>query len=208
IALVTLMGFSVLGVAGVVTAAPTAHPTIVCIGDSITGAWPEILQQRLGPGWTVIDKGKGGDNADQMLARFNTDVVANHPQFVTICAGTAAFGPTMGPKEIEPSIIKMCVLAVANGIKPVLCTIPPYEKYGVYIQSVNELNAWVKGYAAAQGYNVIDFYALLNDPANPGHYLTQYSAGDGIHPNTQGYQAMGAYVPLKVFATSSSSKLS
>ena len=200
--LVTLIGIAVLGTAGVGTAALTTQQKIVCIGDSITGAWPEILQQRLGPGWTVIDKGRGGDNADQMLARFSTDVVAKHPQFVTICAGTAAFGPTMGPKEIEPSIMKMCVLAVANGITPVLCTIPPYEKYGVYIQSVNELNAWVKTYAGAKGYNVIDFYALLNDPTNPGHYLMQYSSGDGIHPSAQGYKAMGEYVPLEVFATS------
>jgi acyl-CoA thioesterase-1 len=137
-----------------------------------------------------------------MLSRFSADVIANNPQFVVICAGTAALGDGEGTKQIESNVAKMCDLAVANGIRPVLCTIPPRDENGAYIQSVNELNAWVKGYAAGKGCNVIDFYALLNDPANPGHYLAQYSAGDGIHPNTQGYQAMGAYVPLKVFATS------
>ncbi|MGZ7169400.1 MAG: SGNH/GDSL hydrolase family protein, partial [Halobacteriota archaeon] len=167
-----------------------------------TRTWPEILQQRLGAGWTVIDKGKSSDSADGMLARLNTDVVANHPQFVVICAGTAALGQAMAPKQIEPNVTQMCNLAVANGTKPVLCTIPPREdKNGTCIQSVNELNAWVKTYAAAKGYKVIDFYALLNDTANPGHFLKQYSSGDGVHPNAQGYQAMGAYVSSKVFAT-------
>jgi acyl-CoA thioesterase-1 len=184
------------------TPTPTAQHNIVCIGDSITDIWPESLQQRLKAGWTVIDQGVGSDSTDQMLSRFDTDVIANHPQFVVICAGTAALGDGEGTIQIESNIAKMCDLAVANGIRPVLCTIPPREdQNGAYIQSVNELNAWVKGYAAGKGCNVIDFYALLNDPANPGHYLAQYSAGDGKHPNTKGYQAMGPYVPLTVFAT-------
>ena len=197
-----MLTLTVLNSAGVGMAAPTAQHKIVCIGDSITSTWPEIVQQRLGAGWAVIDKGVGGDSADQMLSRFDSDVIANHPQFVVICAGTAALGHGDRTVQIEKNIAMMCDLAVANGIRPVLCTIPPREdENGAYIQSVKELNAWVKGYAAGTGYNVIDFNALLSDPTNPGHFLTQYGAGDGIHPNTQGYQAMGAYVPLKVFAT-------
>ncbi len=208
------MTLIVLSTVGVVTAAPTAPQTvtatttgpqkIVCIGDSITRTWPAILQQRLGSGWTVIDKGVPSDTTAGMLSRFNADVIANHPQFVVICAGTAALSHGEGTQQIEPSIAKMCDLAVANGITPVLCTIPPREDkpvlfYNVYAQSVNDINGWVKTNAAAKGYSVIDFYALLNDPAHPGHYLAQYSAGDGVHPNAQGYQAMGAYVPLTVF---------
>ncbi|MGZ4904889.1 MAG: GDSL-type esterase/lipase family protein, partial [Halobacteriota archaeon] len=180
----------------------TAPQTVVCIGDSITRTWPEILQQRLGAGWTVIDKGVGGDATAGMLARFNADVIANHPRFVVICAGTAALGQGEGTQQIESNIAKMCGLAGANGIKPVLCTIPPREdNNGAYIQSVNDINSWVKTYAAGKGYNVIDFYALLDNPANPGHYRMQYSSGDEEHPNTQGYQAMGEYVPLKIFTT-------
>ena len=197
---VTLMTLPVLNTVGVVTAAPTTPQTIVCIGDSITEPWPAILQQRLGPGWTVIGKGVGGDPTVGMLSRFNADVIANHPQYVVICAGTAAMGCGEGPQQIGANIAKMCDIAAANGIKPVLCTIPPREdNNGVYVPSVNDVNAWVKIYAAAKGYSVIDFYALLNDPAHPGHYLTQYSAGDGVHPNAQGYQAMGNYVPLTIF---------
>ncbi|MGZ7198252.1 MAG: GDSL-type esterase/lipase family protein, partial [Halobacteriota archaeon] len=85
------------------TVTATAPQKIVCIGDSITQTWPDILQQRLGSGWRVIDKAIGGDSADMMLARFNTDVVAIHPQFVVICVGTAALGHGTGSQQIEPS---------------------------------------------------------------------------------------------------------
>jgi lysophospholipase L1-like esterase len=203
IMLVTLMTLTVLNTVGVVTATPTAPQKIVCIGDSITEPWPAMLQQRLGSGWTVIGKGVGGDSTAGMLSRFNADVIANHPQFVVICAGTAALGQGEGTEQIESNIAQMCDLAVANGIRPVLCTIPPREDHnGAYIQCVNDINLWVKGYAARNEWDVIDFYALLNDPANPGHYRTQYSSGDGVHPNYQGYQAMSEYVPLKIFGLS------
>ncbi len=199
-----MMALTVLNMTGVATAAP-APQKIVCIGDSITRTWPEILQQRLGSGWKVINKGVPSDTTAGMLARFDTDVIANHPQFVVICAGTAALSHGEGTKQIESNIAKMCDLAVANGIKPVLCTIPPrsdktiYFVYNAYSPSVNQLNSWVKTYASGKGYSVINFYSLLNNPWYAGHYLKKYSAGDGVHPNDAGYQAMGAYVPLKTF---------
>ena len=185
-----------------VTQAPTSSrgtQTIVCIGDSIVRKWPNVLEQRLGGGWKVIAKRGDANTTDQMLARFDTDVVAYHPTFVIILAGTAHLEPGVGPKKVEPGIAKMCERARAKGIKPILCTIPPDNEDGVSIAWVNELNTWIKSYARLQGHDVIDFYALLNDPTNPGHMLKEYSSGDRIHPNDAGYQAMGAYVPLKTF---------
>lgn len=182
--------------------APTSSrgtQTVVCIGDSITRKWPSVLEERLGSGWKVIAKRGDADTTDQMLERFDTDVIAYHPTFVIILAGTAHLEPGVGPKKVEPSIAKMCERARANGIKPVLCTIPPDNEDGVSIAWVNELNTWIKSYARSQGHGVIDFYALLNDPTDPGHMLKEYSSGDRIHPNDAGYQAMGAYVPLKIF---------
>ncbi len=173
--------------------------TVVCIGDSITRKWPSVLEQRLGSGWKVIAKRGDADTADQMLQRFDSDVIAYHPTFVIILAGTAHLEPGVGPNKVEPGIAKMCDRARANGIKPVLCTIPPDNEDGVSIAWVKELNTWIESYARSQGYGVIDFYALLNDPKNPGHMLKEYSSGDRIHPNDAGYQAMGAYVPLKTF---------
>ncbi len=182
------------------TSARGAH-TIVCIGDSLTRKWPTLLEQRLGAGWTVLTKRGDADTTDQMLARFDADVIAYHPAYVVILAGTAHLEPGIGPEAVEPGIAKMCALARSHGITPVMCTIPPDNEAGVTIQEVNDLNAWITSYAKSHGYHVIDFYSLLNDPHKPGHMLSKYASGDGIHPNDAGYRAMAAYVPLQFFAS-------
>jgi len=166
---------------------------IVCVGDSITrgignGTWVTVLQQRLGPGWIVINEGVGGNSAGQMETRFANDAIALHPNFVVIMAGSNR--QTLA--ETESNITEMCVQAHRNAMIPVMCLDPPYTRY------LNALNAWTAEYANAHGYKVIDFYSVTNDPNNPGHYLPQYYY-DGVHPNGAGYQAMGNSINLSIF---------
>jgi lysophospholipase L1-like esterase len=37
---------------------------------------------------------------------------------------------------------------------------------------------------------VVDFDAVLRDPAHPARLLPAYDSGDNLHPNDAGYQAM------------------
>lgn len=63
--------------------------THVLLGDSWfaqTGIF-ERLQVRL-PNATIINSGVGGNRSDQLVARFDTDVTPNNPQFVWVMAGT------------------------------------------------------------------------------------------------------------------------
>ena len=46
---------------------------------------------------------------------------------------------------------------------------------------------------------VIDFDAVIRDPANPTKFLPTYDSGDHLHPNDAGYEAMGNAVDLKLF---------
>lgn len=74
--------------------------TIVCLGDSITGAanlahylkWPHILELMLeahcGPGQAqVLNRGIGGDTSAGMLARLDRDVLGERPGLVVLLAG-------------------------------------------------------------------------------------------------------------------------
>lgn len=74
--------------------------TIVCLGDSITGAadlahylkWPHILElmleARCGPGQAqVVNRGIGGDTSAGMLARLDRDVLSQRPGLVILLAG-------------------------------------------------------------------------------------------------------------------------
>ena len=46
---------------------------------------------------------------------------------------------------------------------------------------------------------MIDFDALMRDPANPGKLAPAYDSGDGLHPSLAGYKAMADAVPLDLF---------
>ena len=76
---------------------PFRAQTIVCIGDSLTyhtniyicpteQLWPALLTKYTRH--TVINSGISGNTSAQMLARFNTDVIAHAPDMCIIeCGG-------------------------------------------------------------------------------------------------------------------------
>ena len=46
---------------------------------------------------------------------------------------------------------------------------------------------------------VIDFDALMRDPAHPQRLRGDFDSGDGLHPSPAGYRFMGEVVPLSLF---------
>jgi lysophospholipase L1-like esterase len=46
---------------------------------------------------------------------------------------------------------------------------------------------------------VIDFDAVLRDPAHPTRLRPEYDSGDHVHPNDLGHRAMAETIDLKLF---------
>lgn len=61
----------------------------------------------------------------------------------------------------------------------------------------NEVNRWIRTSRAFDG--VLDFDAVVRDPANPDLIFPPYNCGDGIHPSPIGYYQMGKSVDLNLF---------
>lgn len=59
------------------------------------------------------------------------------------------------------------------------------------------LNAWIRTSHVFDG--VIDFDQATRDPQHPLRLLPQYDAGDHLHPNDAGYNAMAQAINLKMF---------
>lgn len=83
----------------------------------------------------------------------------------------------------------------AYGVTPIICTSTPRN-----LSSAN-LTIWlaqvqrIRNFARKNGILMADYTAVLEDPANPGQWITAYkAAGDGTnyHPSQDGYKAMGA----------------
>jgi len=162
------------------------------MGDSITQggygdvaiSYPRILQNNLntiGGIWDVINAGVSGNTTAMMLARFNTDVVAQNPSYVLIMGGV---NDSCSAATTLSNIESMCALAVSSGIQPILVLMTPC---GTVAEGT--INSGLTSYGAAMNYPVIDFYSPLNDPTNPGNLQTIY-VDHGIHPNQIGLNVL------------------
>jgi hypothetical protein len=128
------------------------NPVVVFIGDGITQAWI-TQEQSTHPTW-INEAGtdpRSVETSGSMLARFQTDVIALHPDIVHILAGTfdlsASFviwpepcgtgaeeteDPSATPGEVFPeyetcmNVLAMARMAQAAGIKVIIGTLPPW----------------------------------------------------------------------------------
>lgn len=90
--------------------------------------------------------------------------------------------------------------AKARHIKIYLATITPFNGASYY-DAAGEMkreavNAFVRSANGADG--VLDFDQVLRDPSNPTALLPAYDAGDHLHPNDAGYQAIANSIDLGV----------
>lgn len=175
--------------------APAAgQPRVVFMGDSITEGW------KLGANDGYADlqrvnRGISGQTTPQMLVRFRPDVLALKPRVVVILAGTNDIAGNTGPAtdaEIAGNIASMVELALAHGLRVVLVSVLPADRYwwntalrpAARIVALNRLLA---AYAKDRPLIWVDLHTPMAD-ANQG--LKPVYGEDGVHPNDAGYRAM------------------
>ncbi len=87
-----------------------------------------------------------------------------------------------------------------RGLKFLVCTLGPYEGYataGAWTAEKEATRQAVNSYLRSHRYDgLVDFDALLRDPAAPTKLRAEFDSGDHIHPNDAGYEAMADLVPL------------
>lgn len=124
--------------------ARTKPVRIVTLGDSITkGVRPgvnaaetfaAVLESRAkmaGYQAEVVNVGIGGERTDQALARFDQDVIAKHPDILTVMYGAidsyvdpGKTGPRISPASFRENLAKIVERAQAANIRVVLMTEP------------------------------------------------------------------------------------
>lgn len=189
---------------------PKGVSRVVFMGDSITDAWGNNPQYRATfPGASAergivsVDRGISGQTTPQMLVRFRPDVINLQPKVVVILAGTNDIAGNTGPMtlaDIENNLMSMAELARTNNIRVVLASVLPVSDYGKDREGkpitqtvrrppaqINELNAWIKQYAARNNHVYLNYFPALVDDKG---FLKAELSGDGLHPNEKGYQVM------------------
>ena len=170
-------------------------PDVVFMGNSITENWaffhPEFFTSH-----NYLGRGIGGQTSAHMLVRFKTDVIDLHPKAVVIMAGTNDVAHNdfwVAPEQVINNVISMCELARANGIIPIISSIPPCTEFPWRKeienpgQTIVEINQSLRAYAEANGIVYVDYHSVLADE-NMG--LPKMLSDDGCHPNPDTYYTM------------------
>lgn len=171
------------------------YPEVVFMGNSITDNWayyhPDFFTDH-----HYCGRGIGGQTSAQMLVRFTADVVDLHPKAVVIMAGTNDVAHNqywVTPEGVVDNIAAMCNIALANGIVPLISSIPPCVEF-VWrkeitnaSQTIIDLNKALKAYAEANGIVYVDYHSALAD--ENGAFPLSLSE-DGCHPQADTYYLM------------------
>ena len=171
------------------------YPEVVFMGNSITDNWayfhPDFFSSH-----NFCGRGIGGQTSAQMLVRFTADVIDLQPKAVVIMAGTNDVAHNdywVDPDGVVANIVATCDLAIANGIIPIISSIPPCSEFPWRKeiknpgQTIVEINHVLKTYAEMNGLMYVDYHSALADE-NLG--LPQTLSGDGCHPNPDTYFTM------------------
>ncbi|TDE08140.1 DUF5722 domain-containing protein [Jiangella asiatica] len=205
--------------------------TVVALGDSITdgaGAdldadnrWPDVLADRLDAlapddprRRAVVNAGIGGNTLNSVenplvgvngLARLDRDVLTQTGVTdVVVFHGTNDIYVGETAAHVIASLETAAQRIHDAGARAVVATLIPRGN-GVgwtaeHEERRLEVNEWIRSNTVYDA--VIDFDAVVDDPADPGHIRADYDA-DGTHPNAAGYAAMAGAIDLDLFAATS-----
>jgi len=169
-------------------------PKSIMVGDSITWQWhtkrPDFFVDD-----DIVCAGVSGQVTAQMLERFDRDVVAKNPKFVTILGGINDIAQNQGyisNEDIVKNIVAMVEKAEQAKIKVVICSVLPSDRI-VWrpeidpVPLVNDLNERLKAYAKAERIPYLDYYSAFVTESGglPAEFTT-----DGVHVTEKGYEQM------------------
>ncbi|MGA9673029.1 MAG: SGNH/GDSL hydrolase family protein [Terracidiphilus sp.] len=190
--------------------------------------WTDVLTARLQAtpktrNIGVSNQGIGGNHlltdglGPNALARFDRDVLAPASvRWVIVFEGVNDLGGLAREGEatqaehvalvsrVLAAYQQMIARAHAHGLRVYGATITPYVGSAYYHPGPlseadrQAVNQWIR--SAGRFDAVIDFDAVVRDPAHPDQLLPAYDCGDHLHPSPAGYKAMGNAIPLSLFA--------
>lgn len=196
--------------------------SIVVLGASYVAGWQP---DKPIAGYQIINRGIGGQQSFEMLARFDSDVLMVKPDGIIIWGFiNDVFRSDPGRvnealKRTRDSFVAMVEIAERAGIPLVLATevtvrgkdnwrevfesligrLLKKPSYQDYVNGhVIEVNRWIRDLAASKGLPLLDFEAVLADQWHVRK--KEFALSDGSHISAAGYEAITNYFEAQLRA--------
>jgi lysophospholipase L1-like esterase len=189
-----------------------AEDVVVLLGHSHVQNW----KVKSLAGFRTINRGRGGDRTQDLLDRFERDVVTNHPRAVVIWAfdndvmDVPNSDKAAATQRAEANLLKLIEMAKAHSIEPILTTEVTILSAGFsnwvadtvlslfgrasYEERVNtrivEWNTWVREQVQRSRLLLLDAQRALSDSSN--RRRPQYAVADGVHLTKEAYDVITA----------------
>jgi acyl-CoA thioesterase-1 len=149
----------------------------------LLGQWGSV-QLRV----TFLNRGVVGELTSDMLNRFDSDAVRPQPHTVIILGGSNDLGWGSDPSAIASNLAVMFDEALAQGIRPVACTVPSILGFDEGIGPRIYLNRLIREQSAERSMLCVDLFTATAEPAT--QRLRAAYSDDGLHLTPLGYHAM------------------
>jgi len=140
----------------------------------------------------VVNKGVNGDLTEQMVSRFDSDVLHLSPRIVIILGGSNDLGWGLTPTEVFSNLLQMYTLSLKNAITPIACTVPSILGYDAGIPPRLELNELIRRHCQRTELRIVDLFSATVD--HESRRLDPRYSSDGLHLSAEGYGKMGEAV--------------
>ena len=183
--------------------------------------WPEELARRLMAAgakgkFTLVNAGIGGNRllspgwGAAGLARLERDAlrIEGISHLILLegindigMAGLGLFGtsPEVSAGDLIAGYRQAIARAHARGVRIIIGTLTPTSGSVSHSSPTkdairSQVNHWIR--TSGEPDAVIDFDAMVRDPADPARFRKELDSGDHLHPSENGYKAMGDGIDL------------
>ncbi len=186
--------------------------TIVAFGDSLTvgfqsptpqNPWyqetpyTQFLGKWLQDKVQILTKGINGELTEEMVRRFEGDVIDHNPDYVIILGGSNDIGWGLPPDEVAQNLSRLFQEALSVHITPVAVTIPSLRGFDDLIPPRQSLNGLIVNQCRSLNIPCVDLFGASAEP-NSLRLAQEYS-NDGLHLTTRGYKLIADLLYKEVF---------
>jgi lysophospholipase L1-like esterase len=185
---------------------------VVAFGDSLTVGYQsptienpffletpyvDFIAEKTGKKIEFILKGISGELTEEMLRRFDRDVISYKPNYVIILGGSNDIGWGIALEVIADNLFTMYDLAMKAGIIPIAVTVPSISGNDPLIRPRVVVNNLIINHCISKNITYIDLFKASSQP-NTLRLEGLYS-NDGLHLSTAGYKLLADLLYKDVF---------